>query len=138
MSKEDLDRWVYNAPIGTPCYLCGHKDAYNGTGPEHSKLARTLLKVMWWDKYIQRSVKIHDRRFHIGEHPFNLSFEGSNDEFRVNVEQDMRLFINSRWYRRWFLRYLYNWIDEIYAWSVSGSSGKKAFDKNGCINEGGN
>jgi hypothetical protein len=137
-SKADLDDWVINAPLGAPCPLGGHEDPYNGTGPEHSKLARGILKLMWWDKAIQHAVKIHDRRFHIGNHPFNLTFEEANIEFRENVEKAMRAFIARKWYRRWFLRYLYNWIDEIYYWAVGGSSGKKAYDSNGCLYPGGN
>jgi hypothetical protein len=136
MSKEDLDYWVYNAPIGSPCFLCCSDDPYNGTGPEHMPWARWILKLMWWDSAIQEAVKVHDRRFHVGNHPFNLSFEESNIEFRQNVEKAIKAFIKKKWYRRWFLKYLYNFIDEIYYQAVSGKDGIKSYDSNGCINKG--
>jgi hypothetical protein len=135
--KEDLDDWVYNAPIGTSCYLCGSSDPYNGTGPEHLPWARFILKLMWWDSEIQDAVKVHDRRFHIGNHPFNLSFDDANKEFRRNVEKAMRRFIARKWYRRWLLKYIYIWIDEIYYWAVSGKNGKKSYDSNSCLVTGG-
>lgn len=137
MTAIQLTKWVYDAPLGTRCPLCHQADPYNGTGPEHSKFARGILKMMWWDKALQGAVKVHDRRFHIGNHPLNLTFEESNMEFRKNVAGAMKEFIAAKWYRRWFLFYLYKWVDEIYYWAVGGSSGKQAYDKNGCLQPGG-
>jgi len=137
-SAEDLTDWVYNAPLGSPCPLCAGHDPYNGTGPDHMPWARFLLKLIWWDEAIQAAVKVHDRRCHVGNHPFNLSFEDTNKEFRVNVKKAMKQFINKYWYRRYLLKYLYIWVDEIYYWAVSGKNGKKAYDKNSCLVVGGN
>jgi hypothetical protein len=138
-SKEELTKFIHSSLTGWVCPICKRDFAPNGTGPEHSPFARKALKLLWWNKAIQRAVSIHDWRCHLGEHEYNLSFEEITAEFEKNVKEDMDAFIAKYWYRRWILQYvLYNWVDDVYAWAVSGKQGKKAFDKNGCTTPGGN
>jgi len=139
-TRQELTKYVYDNIPNCECPICGGWFETNGTGPDSMPKVRWLLRVLVpWDKVLNKvAVPVHDFRFHIGEHEINYTFEEINAEFKHNVQVAMDEYIAKRPIRRFlFNKLIYEQIDEIYKFFVSGSSGRKAFDKNGCLNAGG-
>lgn len=136
-SKSRLTGLIEERCYGGKCPICGHFYRPNGTGGyETSKIARWVLKTLPWDSIIQRSVSIHDWRFAIGNHPNNLTFKETNEEFGDNIQKDIKAWVREKWWRWTFYYAMLHAVDDIYEWAVGGSEGKKSWNDKGCLKTG--
>jgi hypothetical protein len=149
MRQDLLTDWIYKNLKGGVCPL--HNDWFepNGTGPEPdgtllNRMLRWALRQMPADEIIRKiAAAVHDWRCHIGKHPSNLTFDETTAEFKKLVKENVGQWVSSvSWWRRGLRKTAYfillRFQDEVYAWAVgSTDAGRKAYDSNSCVIEGG-
>ena len=131
-SKDDLTNYIYRYKNGGICPIDGDWFEPNGTGDESRPVLRWFMRtfVPWDDILNETAVPVHDFRFKIGDHKYNFTFNETNKEFKHNIVAAMDKYISDKPIRRFlFNKWLYESIDEIYKYFVSGEKGLEAWKR---------
>jgi hypothetical protein len=109
------------------CPHCG-VDVCNGMGPATMPDVTAILNKTNTGKFFKRSCNIHDMDFHLQK-----GFNFSNKRFKSHMKADVKAAkFDGNWFVRFSKRTWLRSISVFIAWTVTGESGREAYDKGAC------